>query len=184
MSEKITEYHGICDNTTDGSLERILFVDIDGVLVTDFSKDNLDSDHVHLFNPISVNILNKVVEITDCYIVISSSWRKRDLVWMRRIFNERGFKYTDRIIGETMRGYHFVERGAHIPIPRGVEIKAWLDLFVRKTDVGFTNNNYQYAIVDDDADMLLEQTDYFVQTDSEKGLTLKDGNKLIYIFNN
>lgn len=184
MKAELTEYHGLCDNKTGDAIERILFLDIDGVMVIDFSKDNRDEDHVHLFNPVSVNLLNSIVEITSCHIVISSSWRKRDAVWIRKIFKERGFKYSERIIGETMRGHYFVTRGAHLPIPRGIEIKAWLDLFVRKTELGFTNKDYQYAILDDDADMLLEQKDCFVQTDSEKGLTLKEADKLIYIFNN
>ena len=183
MSE-LTVYHGILDNNTGEEIERVLFLDIDGVMVIDYSKENRDEDHTHLFNPIAVNLLNKIVEITNCHIVISSSWRKRDLAWIRKVFTDRAFIYSDRIIGETMRGYHFVERGAHLPIPRGVEIKAWCDLFIRKTKTGFSNDNYQYAILDDDSDMLLEQKDNFVKTRHEDGLTIAEANRVIYIFNN
>jgi len=177
-------FQGLFENKTTDEPSRILFLDIDGVMVTDFSARNTDADQVHLFNPIAVNLLNSIVEITNCHIVISSSWRKRDLAWLRKIFLDRGILYSDRIVGETMRGYQFIEQGAHLPIPRGVEIKAWLDMFVRKTETGFTNNAYQYAILDDDADMLLEQRDSFVQTIGTDGLTLQDADKVIYIFNN
>lgn len=176
---------GLCENKTGEPIERVLFVDIDGVLVTDYSKENRHPEtHEHLFNPVSVILLNSIVQITNCHIVISSSWRKSNLNWIQNVFSDRGFKYPKRIVGETMRGYFFVEKGAHLPIPRGVEIKSWLDLYVRKTISGFKNDNYQYAILDDDSDMLLEQKDNFVQTKSDIGLTMKETDKVIYIFNN
>lgn len=178
-------YGGIFERDTTPT--RIIFLDIDGVMVTDFSAENREKEngHDHLFNTISVNLLNAIVDQCDCDIVISSSWRKRDLEWMRNIFSTRGFKYPERIIGETMRGYHFVEKGAHLPIPRGVEIKAWIDKFVRHIPgQGFVNNTFQYAILDDDSDMLLEQKDNFVKTDTLTGLTHKEAQKLIHIFNN
>ncbi len=185
MVKELSPYHGICENITGQELTRILFLDIDGVMVTDYSKENRDEvTHEHLFNPVAVNLLNAIVEQTECHIVISSSWRKRDTEWIRKVFKDRSFKYPERIVGETMRGYQCVEKSAHLPIPRGVEIKAWLDLFVRKTPAGFTNNNYQYAILDDDSDMLLEQKDNFVKTKGEEGLTVKNAERVLWIFNN
>jgi hypothetical protein len=182
---KLTKYHGICEGLNCSQEVRLIFLDIDGVMATDFSAGNRDENHDHMFNPKAVEHLNSIVHKTDCYIVISSSWRKRDLQWIRKVFEERGFKYPDRIVGETMRGYEFVEKAAHLPIPRGVEIKAWIDLFVRKVEgKGFINNAFQYVIIDDDSDMLLEQKDHFVRTDTFKGLTEIESAKVIYIFNN
>jgi len=167
------EYHGIYISPPE-TPDKILFLDIDGVMVTDFRPDNMDLSGWHLFNEISVNLLNSIIEVTQCHIVITSTWRKRDVNWIRDIFEARGFKYPELIIGETMRGYHFIEQGVHLPIPRGLEIKAWMD-----TNMGL--HKCQYAIVDDDADMLLEQKSNFIQTKSEKGLTLSEAHKLIYI---
>lgn len=175
----LTEYHGMHDNQTGDQVSKVIFLDIDGVMVTDFSAGNLDEEHIHLFDEKAVGILNNIVKSTGCHIVISSSWRKRDLKWIRDVFRDRGFAYPERIIGETMRGYHFVEKGAHLPIPRGVEIKAWMDLFLRKTPSGWIDYKGKYAIIDDDSDMLLEQKDSFFNTKSIVGLTKEIGDRII-----
>lgn len=45
------------------------------------------------------------------------------------------------------------------------------------------DKDYQYAILDDDSDMLLEQKDHFVQTNFVTGVTDDDIEKIKNILN-
>lgn len=56
--------------------------------------------------------------------------------------------------------------------PRGAEIKHWLQ----------NNACSCYAIVDDDNDMLPEQSPYFVCTDGHEGLSFQDYSRLCALF--
>ncbi len=79
-----------------------------------------------------------------------------------------------------MRGYHFVEKGIHMPICRGTEIKSWLDKFVEYVKgEGFVNKKYSYAIIDDANDFLLIQKDNFIRTESNIGLYGLYGKNLV-----
>ncbi len=154
-------------------IKSLVFLDIDGVICTDFME--FLSDDEHDFNDKCLRNLEDIVKYSGCHIVISSSWRKCNIQWIRDVFKLRGFKYPERIIGETMRGYQFVEKGCHLPIPRGAEIKSWLDQYIRyKKGEGFTKLTIPYVIIDDNSDMLLEQADNFVQTETKIGLTKKN----------
>ncbi|NJO18711.1 MAG: hypothetical protein HC877_24225 [Thioploca sp.] len=52
-------------------MKKILFLDVDGVLNDAKSrKENNDAMH-----PIYVRNLERILKETDCYIVVSSSWR-------------------------------------------------------------------------------------------------------------
>lgn len=59
-------------------------------------------------------------------------------------------------------------------VPRGVEIAEYL---TEHSDI--TN----YVILDDDSDMLLEQKDHFIQTDSYLGINEDDVEQAIKILN-
>ncbi len=154
-------------------VSKILFLDIDGVLNNAKSEllPRLE-DNYPQFDSVCLSNLHHIVEQTGCHIVISSSWRKRDLEWLRTAFSIRGFKYPERIVGETMRGYQFVEEGCHLPICRGTEIKAWIDKFTP---------NIRYCILDDANDMLLSQKGRFVRTKEVPGLTHKNTIRVIEI---
>lgn len=74
-----------------------------------------------IFHRECLALLEEIVDNTATKIVITSSWRNKDLKYMREIFSLRGFRYPDAIIGETVRGYEYVKKGAHLPIPRGLK---------------------------------------------------------------
>lgn len=176
---------GIFDDSA-GKMKTVIFLDIDGVLAnSECFKSKFMEDDEHPFSESCMKILNKLVFDTDCHIVITSSWRRSNLEWIRKVFESRGFHWPIRIVGETMRAYNFVHKGVHLPICRGEEIKAWIDKFVYyKKGVGFVRNpEFRYCIIDDDSDMLLCQKDNFVRTNTEKGLTRKDANKVVKILN-
>lgn len=172
-------------------MRKILFLDIDGVVCTEFNNRKeyyLGEDKAlfewYVMNPSCIEHLNTIVQQTGCEIVISSSWRKTfSLTELQDVFEENGFKYPEKIIGCTGVFYEWIKPGVHLPSVRGLEIKVWLDLNVRKTPTGFNNNQYNYCILDDDSDMLLEQKDSFVKTSTWCGLTSWKVEEVIKILN-
>lgn len=67
---------------------KVLFLDIDGVMVLDphRGKDKGIHEHDLFFKPYT-EALNHTIQSTDCEIVISSGWRRfYDLEQMREIF--------------------------------------------------------------------------------------------------
>lgn len=128
---------------------KIIFLDLDGVLTnhnTRFRTPDL----------LCVNHLNEIINKTNAYIVISSTWRKYDsLDKLKDILNIGGFGIDkNRILGITPR-----LNESHA---RGKEIQQWLDE---------TNLNIEsFVILDDDADMIPNMR-HLVQTDTFIGLT-------------
>lgn len=172
-------------------MKKILFLDIDGVVCTNFDLRQdyyLGSDNAlfewYTLDPNCVQQLNEIVSCTNCDIVISSSWRKTfGIEELKDLFEQNGFLYSDNIVGTTGVFYDWIKPGLHVPSIRGLEIKVWLDLNVRKTPTGFTNNDFTYCIVDDDTDMLLAQLSNFVNTISTSGLTKENAQEIIRILN-
>lgn len=160
-------------------MKKSLFLDIDGVLIPDpwrnflkeiweKSKGQIKSKDIfgYLFFEPNVIALNRIVEATDCDIVISSSWRtRRDLSTFRRMWTERDIE--GNIFGLT----HILNDSY---ANRGDEIQLFLDEYNPKT----------YCIIDDKDQMNHDQMPYFVRTDYHCGLTLADADKCIKILNN
>ena len=137
-------------------MNPILFLDIDGVLndrefvsIVAAKFDGLPVrdgkwDGTHHLDPARVKRLNRVLEQTECKVVLSSSWRRlfgsADTETMLR---DRGFE--GRLHSETPRIY-----GA----PRAEEISAWLQ----------ANPSQTFAILDDDPGAGVGHEAHFVQT--------------------
>lgn len=157
---------------------KILFLDIDGVL------NSHDFDHEALSGPIhrdKMELLNKVLKVTDSKIVISSSWRYiihrgeatlEGFDWMMR---SHGL-YANRLVGYTRKDHMavrmqpFTGKLEEWPIEneRGLEIKDWLE----------GKEIEKYAVVDD-LDLGISQLHPFVQTDGKVGLTATNAFDLI-----
>lgn len=137
-------------------MKKILFLDIDGVLNNEeWFKGCVQRGVYDPLDPELVQKLNKL----DCEVVISSSWGcDNGQTWKK--LRRKGFNL--KVIGYTE---HY-EMGSDW-IVRGNSIKKWLH-----DNMGLAD--YQYAILDDDRDMLLEQKDHFVNVDSLVGLTDQD----------
>lgn len=147
-------------------MNKILFLDIDGVICTEkgFGNNKFDSG--------PLKELDRIIKATNCKIVISSTWRLKltipGEICLKNVlntFSNHGYAHINNsIIGATpdLNGK-----------ARGDEIKQWL-----------TENNYYgtIAIVDDDFDMG-NLFPYLVKTDFYKGLTKNDANKIIDILN-
>lgn len=165
-------------------MDKYIFLDIDGVIAT---PDRIVDGEWALVDTCQDN-LGEILNKTNAYIVLSSSWRKNTLKNTIYYMSEMGFKYTDKIVGITIRSYKYLQKGIHLSIPRGVEIKQWIDTnvhsdngknFIRK-ELG---KDYNYVILDDHTDMLLEHRNNFIRTDSRKGLNEEDVIEAINILN-
>jgi len=153
---------------------KIIFLDIDGVLAV---PNPLKKGGVWGLSEEKQHLLGKILTQTDAKIVLSSSWRLHTLEKTREYMTSEGFMFSDKIIGITIRAYHYLQKGTgiHLSIPRGVEIKQWLDTNIHSNQGKDwsrkeLNKDFTYVIIDDDGDMLLEQKDQFILTDSYAGL--------------
>ena len=141
-------------------MNKIVFLDFDGVLnhiggPTRNGIYGIDTDHV--------NELNRIVEQTDCKIVITATLRKRYTMHaLSEMLAAEGFKFTQNIIGKTsVMSTRSVFRGND---------KKRKDL--------------KYVILDDDSDMLLWQKDNLVKTKCSEGLTRLYADRVIELLNN
>lgn len=179
---------------------RFIFLDIDGVIATPKTVEH----GMWALTPEKQDLLGMIIEKTGAKIVLSSSWRKHTIEDTIEHMKEHGFRFCDEIIGITIRAYHYLQKGVHLSIPRGVEIKQWLDTHavypwyaypedkgkyeILNEDGSFKmmrsnklGTDFTYVILDDDSDMLFEQSKYFIRCDSMEGLTLEQANKAIEV---
>lgn len=161
-------------------MDKYLFLDIDGVLNSENFYETSQDEQIREFfykypnlseydwwilscyDPVAVKRLNRLIEETNCKLIVSSSWRVDSR--LPTIFIKIGINH--RIDGVT----------PYLPgQDRGVEIKQFLDEI---------KGDYVYCILDDDSDMLMEQEPYFINVSCVTGLTDEDVNKAIKILNN
>ena len=168
------------------TMKKIIFLDIDGVLAT---QESIVDGEWGLVDS-KQELLKKLIEATDAEIVLSSSWRLHTLEDTKDYMKEKGFLFCDKLIGVTIRAYHYIDRASkiHLSIPRGVEINQWIDTNIHSDNgKNFTRKkigkDFTYVILDDDTDMLYEQRHYFINTDSVTGLTQPDIDMAIKILN-
>lgn len=162
-------------------MEKVIFLDIDGVLnsrqwfMNEYSKNKPRFQ----IDPKTIKRLNHIIYKTSAKIVISSTWRSgREIDWFNWVFNLHGFN--GLVIGKTPIINH-----DKVIIPRGIEIMEFYG-----THYGYPayfkehpSRLYSYVILDDDSDMLYEQKDNFIHTDFEYGLLDHHVPKIINILN-
>ncbi len=133
---------------------KVIFLDIDGVLMTGRYRRLLDeqadrlgpfvTDSVVLpFDPICLMQLKKVTEAADAYIVITSSWRMYrgcNPYWNSIVEQLRGSQLEERLLDVTP-----VLKEQSFTAPRWKEIEYWLDERARPVDA--------FVILDDMTDM-------------------------------
>lgn len=147
---------------------KVIFLDIDGVLNCQSTYDPyIKSEYreypYNHFDPKLVGDLNRITEATSAKIVVTSSWRiNRTFEELRDILVKAGV--SGKIIGQTERLYF--SNWSH-SVPRGCEILHWME-----TNKGILGDLLQwrdYAILDDDSDMLYWHRNNFFQTDPSGG---------------
>lgn len=142
---------------------KIIFLDIDGVLCTTRSHAaHLESGLMQHLDPIGCKMLDKICQKTGAKIVISSTWRHHhDRGSMLCILQNAGFALPD---------FHKDwKTPAKMSATRGEEIKLWLLDHPEVT---------QYAILDDNSDMLTEQMPFLVLTPTHDGILWQHAEEL------
>jgi hypothetical protein len=162
-------------------MDKILFLDIDGVLnVIPQGHDKYGG----IFHKHFEDNLYLIVELTGAKIVISSSWRHSGLEEMQAMWKDR--KLPGEVVGITPDEQDVVHASRcefYDQVCRGHEIQLYID----------THKIEKYCIIDDDKDMLAQQYANFVHTannsdhadciDIGYGLTHKCAMKAIEILN-
>lgn len=162
-------------------MKKIIFLDCDGVITTQKSHGCLDRE--------KCNLLQQIVDETGASIVISSSWKLGNLEETLGLFQKGLWKgerdhrfpfiplWSNTIIGQTELGWTYLRMSSqHKFIPRGLEIKWWLDECMNGED-------FEYVILDDDSDLLLQQIPHFIQTNTKEGLNEEQVKRAIDILN-
>ena len=159
-------------------LDKIIFLDIDGVLnsekaylrgdckYVEWEWENGTKEHHQSFCPVSKLYINHLIKITGSKVVISSTWRHSGLDFMKKVWEIE--EMAGEIIGITPSFRGDADR---YTIPRGCEIEKWLE------DKGISHINWSaekqqdimeksgienYITIDDDSDMLYSQRNHFV----------------------
>ena len=137
---------------------KVIFLDIDGVITS--ARTGWFN-----FDIYAVNFFIWLCERSSAKLVISSTWRyNHNKIFWDKIFPECMHEdYKTPVIYTSARGEYI----------RGDEIKMWLDNHPETTE---------YLIVDDDADMLEEQKNSFIQTDGHNGLTFQNMDAIVAFF--
>lgn len=154
---------------------KIIFLDIDGVLNSqDFYQKRFDKEKEDEIDLLAIENLNRIVDVTNANVVISSTWRRgSEICQLQELLDKFGFK--GKVIGKTpcLDNKFFV---------RGNEVFGWLKRNVNDFITGTSQgDSTTYIILDDDSDMLLCQKDNFIHIDSKFGLTKENAEQAIKI---
>jgi len=154
----------------------IIFLDIDGVMITQWSekqpRKKYFKDFAKPFSPESVEVLNYIIETANIEIVLSSDWR--------HVFNEQMleefFNFNGIKIAPIPMPYDYVHEFRDLnKYPNRKELK-------RSKEISTYVKEYKlehFVIIDD---MKLECfPEHFVQTQSDVGLLLKHKEQIINI---
>ncbi|MBL8355559.1 MAG: hypothetical protein JNM01_12090 [Delftia acidovorans] len=141
---------------------RVLFLDIDGVLNstrTSVAHGGYPHEltHTEAFDWVAIKLLQRLCDSSGIQVVLSSAWRlTHDYKDVAKAFDLPIIDRTPSLLG-----------------CRGDEIQNWLDNHVEVTN---------YAILDDDPDMLESQEPHFIHTRGSEGMTWADFSRLCQIF--
>ena len=163
-------------------MNKYIFLDLDGVLISNKKGDPQ-------WTPKGMRNLGIILRNTNAKLIISSSHRKNNLIETIDYLREIGFEYCEAVVGITIRGNKQIKPGLHMSIPRGVEIKQWIDTHIHSENgKNYKKKNldsdYTYVILDDKNDMLLEQRHQFIHINTNIGLSKADVLLAIGILNN
>ncbi len=145
---------------------KLIFLDVDGVLnwiedLIDGSNNNRRpySGYDYPFDPKSLNNLKRIVEETDAYLVITSTWREHEIGKSILLSELKKYGLDERVIGYT----------EILHTSREEEILKYLEKL---------GDNISIIILDDFNDFkMLEE--YLIQTNYRYGLTEKDAELAI-----
>jgi hypothetical protein len=150
---------------------KVLFLDVDGVLN---HRGVFTGGAMHVICPDAWRRCKEVIEATGAAIVLSSTWRRGDLITDAGLAKLREIGLFELTHWNWRTRYDLFESD-YPPGQkwyRGYEIEEWLKRHPEVT---------RYAIVDDDSDMLWSQRPFFVQTSFDVGMLDAHRDRLIEI---
>ena len=162
---------------------KYLFLDIDGVLNTGRYQNLLMESGLHffdddgaLFDPVAIENLKYIVEMTSAKIVLTSTWRMDGIDAMREMWERRRMpSYIYGITPHSLTRFADIdthnEWSKHAVGSRGMEVNEWL---CRNAKVANA-----YAILDDEDDFLLFQAKHVALTNPYNGLTKEIADMVI-----
>ncbi|QQE81212.1 HAD domain-containing protein [Alicyclobacillus sp. SO9] len=134
---------------------KVIFLDIDGVLVTSRHFVQSQKYFGHEFDPVCVENLKLILSQTNAKIVVSSSWREgRTLKNLEAIFDANGLE--NCLVGQTP----LLEFGT-----REDEIQTYID------EMRGTEFEVQQFVIIDDEEEMNRLVSHLVRTDFQTGLT-------------
>lgn len=151
-------------------MKKIIFLDFDGVMVTDRYQEQLMTsgsplrdEHGVKFDPVCIKNLRQIIDNTDAEIVVISTWKmEMGLNGIRKMWSDRDLP--GKVIGIT----------PDIDIlHRGNEIKTWL---------GKQTGTVRYAIIDDCPILDFfrkEQLPFLFKVDERTGLDEETADRII-----
>lgn len=168
--------------------DKLVFLDFDGVLnSSEFAAHQYQNDEsaqdsmgLDLFDPKTVECMNRIVDATGAKIIVTSSWRYLGLTKLQKLWKERGLH--GEIIGMTSlhvvdelileKGMEWLEREMN-GSPRSEEIAHWLKSY---------DMNANYVILDD-LPMPEDLQPYAIQVNPKFGLSDLHVKQAIEILN-
>lgn len=171
----------------------LIFLDFDGVLNTEnhFAKMTVEGVPTRdyygpKFDPKAVANLQKIIEATDAWIIVSSSWRYMGLKNLQRMWTDRKLPgwiagitplHTDNDkLLETDLSQLDVITAEMFSSSRGSEIKAYFDEVLK-----VSSETQRYIILDDLNEVLPEQESHFIRINPIVGITEKDVGKAVEV---
>ena len=143
---------------------KLIFLDFDGVISTFDNKWHISDE--------KINHIKNIVDNTNAKLVITSSWKVGYDNVSDFINNHFNLKNTsDMMMWLKLNIYDITDNEGP---SRGDEIKRYIDSH---------SNIETYIIIDDDSDMLDEQLNNFVQTDTYEGITIREEKICINLLN-
>ena len=139
-----------------------------------------------LFDSEAVKNMQRIIEVTDARIVVSSSWRYLGLETLQRMWHDRNLPGSivgitplhtddDKLLEADLSQLDVITADM-FSSSRGNEIKAYFDEVLE-----VSINTQRYIILDDLKDVLPEQEDHFLRIDPIVGITEEDVEKAICI---
>lgn len=168
-------------------MNKYLFLDIHGVV--SIPKPN-EGKNEWSFDDERQILLGQILAETGAKIIASTSLRCDTVEETKEKLEKSGFWFSEHIVGVTIRAYRHIskEPKIHLSIPRGVEIKQWIDANIhsengKNINKKILDKDFAYCILDNRTDMLLEQAMHFVRCDSFEGLTEDSTRWVIDVLN-
>ena len=168
-------------------MNKIIFLDFDGVLNTQYYQEQLQShskkwqdEYGAFFDPNAVKQLKRIIDATGADIVVESSWKYLGLDAMKELWDVRNLP--GRVIDITpssVSDEHLININLdHLDTStlhcKGIEIASWL---AEQTE------DVRYVIIDDEYVILKSQLPHFILTNPYEGITEEQAERTISILN-